>query len=72
MNNDHRRYHIIFVIATILNLLPVYLGIRSGTLYENGKIGMPLLNITVLIMMAVIYVELLVKKLMDKKSDGED
>ncbi len=72
MNNDHKRYHIIFFIATILNLMPVYFGIRSGTLYENGKIGMPLLNIVVLIMMAVIYVELLVKKLMDKKSDGED
>lgn len=72
MNNDHRRYHIVFLIATVLNALPVIFGVTGGTLFENGKLGMPLLNIIVLFMMAVIYVELLIKKLMDKKSDAED
>ena len=72
LNNDHRRYHIIFAAAIVLNALPIYFGAVGGTLMENGKIGMPLLNIVVLIMMAIVYAELLIKNLMEKRIGGED
>ena len=71
LNNNHRRYLIVFAIATVLNILPLIGNVRGGTLMENGKIGLPLLNILVLIMMAVICVELLVKKAMDKDTGEE-
>ena len=35
----------------------------SRALFENGKIGLPMLNIVVIIMMIIIYAELLIKKL---------
>lgn len=71
LNNNHRRYLIVFAIATVLNILPLIGNVRGGTLMENGKIGLPLLNILVLIMMAVICVELLVKRAMDKDTGEE-
>ncbi len=69
MNNDHRRFYIIFVVATILNAFPVVAGALRGTLIENGKIGMPLLNIAVLVMMAAVFIELFIKSMMDKKAE---
>lgn len=69
MNNDHRRFYIIFIVATILNAFPVVAGALRGTLIENGKIGMPLLNIAVLVMMAAVFIELFIKSMMDKKAE---
>ena len=61
-----------FIIAIILNILPVLGAVKSGTLFENGKIGMPMLNIVVLIMMAVIYVLLLAKKIASGDADSKE
>ena len=72
LNNDHRRYHIIFVIAIVLNTFPVVMQALDGSLMENGKLGMPLLNIVVLIMMVIVYGELIIKHVIDKKTGGED
>ena len=71
LNNDHRRYQIVFAVALVFNILPVFFNALGGTLIENGKIGMPLLNIVVIIMMIVVYVELLIKKVIDKKTAEE-
>ena len=72
LNNDRKRYHIIFIIAIILNIIPVAGAVRTGTLFENGKLGMPMLNIVVLVMIAYIYLLLLVKKIFGGKADGEE
>lgn len=72
LNNDHKRYHVVFLIATILNVLPVIGPALGGSMFINGKIGMPVLNITVLIMMFIVYVELLVKKIKDKNDTCEE
>lgn len=71
MNNDHRKYHIIFVVAILLNALPIVGAIRGGNWGENGKLGMPLLNAIVLIMMGIIYAELFIKYMMKKDADEE-
>lgn len=72
LNNNHKRYHIIFAIAILLNLLPIIGPALGGVFFENGKIGMPMLNITVLVMMFIVYVELLVKKIKDKNDSCEE
>ena len=72
LNNDHKRYHVIFVIALALNIIPpAMLYTSKGTLLENGKIGMPMLNIVVIFMMIVVYVELFIKRILSGKSEEE-
>ncbi|MBO4266673.1 MAG: hypothetical protein J5910_05725 [Lachnospiraceae bacterium] len=75
LNNDHRKYHIIFIVAILLNMLPVIGAIRGGNWGENGKLGLPFLNVVVLVLMAIVYAELFIKNIMDKKdrrSAGEE
>ncbi len=43
-----------------------------GTLIQDGKIGLPILNIMVLIMMAVLGIEFIIKKLSGKNSSEEE
>ncbi|MBR5765329.1 MAG: hypothetical protein IKX95_00970 [Lachnospiraceae bacterium] len=71
LNSNRKRYNGILIAAVILNALPVVANAMAGTLTENGKIGMPLLNIVVLVMMAIIFVEFLIKKGWDEKADEE-
>ena len=64
---------ILFAVCLILNLLPVVGLIRGAGFKPDGRIGMPLLNILIIFMMAVLLVEMLIKKVIDKrKDDGED
>ena len=71
LNNDHRKYHIVFIVALIFNILPVFFNAIGGSLMEDGKLGMPALNIVVIFMMVIIYAELLFKKIREKASDEE-
>lgn len=72
LNNNHKRYHMVFMIAILLNLLPVLGPVFAGSLFVNGKIGLPMLNIVVLVMMFIVYIELLVKKIKDKSDSREE
>ncbi len=72
LNNDRKRYHIILIVVVVLNALSVIMSVVSGDIFQNGKIGMPMLNIIVLIMIAVVYLELLIKKIADKKAVKEE
>ena len=71
LNNNHRRYQLIFAAAVVLNILPVIMNALNGTLIENGKIGMPVFNIIVLVMMVIVYAELLIKKLVGDRNEEE-
>ena len=71
LNNNHKRYHIILAFALVLNILPVFFNVIGGTLMDNGKLGMPALNIVVTIMLVIVYIELLIKKIRDKVEDEE-
>lgn len=74
LNNDPKRYYIIFAVCIVFNLLPIVIPAINGTLLEDGKIGLPMLNIMVLIMMAVVLITLAVKGIADKNNteDEED
>jgi hypothetical protein len=73
LNNNKKSYTIIFILAMLFNIIPIVGMAKGGTLVENGKIGMPILNIMVLFMMAVLGIELIIKKVVnDKKDEQED
>ncbi|MCR5301798.1 MAG: hypothetical protein K6E49_05105 [Lachnospiraceae bacterium] len=71
LNNDHKKYQIIFAIAFVLNILPLVMNIIHGSMYEDGKLGMPMLNAVVIIMMVIVFAELLIKRFADKYTDEE-
>ncbi|MCR5358058.1 MAG: hypothetical protein K6E63_11725 [Lachnospiraceae bacterium] len=73
LNNDHKRYYIIFGVCLFLNLFPIVVPALRGEFARNGISGAPVLNILVMIMMAILLTELGIKHLIDKnKKDEED
>ncbi len=73
LNNNRKTYYIIFAACILFNIIPIAGQAASGTLIEDGKIGLPILNIMVLIMVVVLGIELIIKKLIgDRSSELED
>ena len=72
LNNDPKRYYVIFAVAIILNCFPIIGPAIHGTLTENGKIGLPMLNIMVLIMMFAVIITLVVRSIADRNSAEEE
>ena len=72
LNNDHRRYKAIIAVCIVLNMLPLIGLLRGESLMENGKIGMPMLNIMVLIMLAAAGVTYLIRQAVDRKETEEE
>lgn len=71
LNNNRKRYGLIFLACGILNAIPVIGAITHGGLIRDGKLESPAINLFVLIMMVVISAELLVKASLDKKEAEE-
>ncbi len=72
LNNDHKRYYIIFGVATVLNVIPLAAAIAHGSLTTRGIDSLPVLNVLVLVWMAIIGCVALVKKVLDSKNDAEE
>lgn len=73
LNNDHKRYGVVFAVCIVLNLIAVVGPVMAGMLFEkDGKIGMPALNFLIIFMMAVFGIEFLIKGAIDKKTDTDD
>ncbi len=73
MNNDPKRYAIIFAVAIALNIIPIVGGIMRGDFLGANPIdSLPILNIMVLAMFAILLVVMLIKYLVDKTSREED
>ena len=72
VNNNRRRYGIIFVFLAIVNAIPVVGAVREGTLITDGKLDIPFMNIIVLIMMGVIGIVLLIKAYTDRGMEAEE
>lgn len=65
LNNNPRKYCIVFIITAALNALPVIGAVKGGNFKEDGKLATPFLNIMVLIMLAIIGLVFLVKSISD-------
>ena len=72
LNNDHRRYHIIFIAGIAINAIDIVIAAISGTLIQNGKIGICILNIIVLIMLVAIYIEMFIKNILNSRTAAEE
>ena len=73
LNNNKKRYFIVFGVCLLLNLFPVIMPAISGEFERNGIGGAPMLNILVIIMMAILLIEMGIKHFIDnRKADEED
>jgi len=73
LNNNKKGYYIIFAVCIVFNLIPIVGQAMAGTLFINGKIGLPIINIMVLFMVLLLGCELIIKKLIgDRNSELED
>ena len=72
LNNNHKRYYIIFAVAVILNSIPVVAAFARGSVTAKGFDSLPILNLIVLIWMAIIGVSALIKKCLDLGHHEED
>ena len=72
LNNDKKRYFIIFGICLLLNLIPVVMPALSGEFERDGIGGAPMMNILVIIMMAILIIEMGIKHLIDKNKEDEE
>ena len=66
LNNNRKRYALIFLAAAVLNAIPVIGALMHGGLMEDGVFTAAVLNVMVLIMMAVIGIMLLIKHFADR------
>ncbi|MBQ3373890.1 MAG: hypothetical protein IJI45_10775 [Anaerolineaceae bacterium] len=71
LNNNRKRYGILFLVCGILNAIPVIGAITHGGLFQQGESPVPAINLMVLILMVVIGTELLVKQLLEKREAEE-
>ncbi|MCR5134662.1 MAG: hypothetical protein K6B12_03410 [Clostridiales bacterium] len=62
LNNNRKRYAIIFLACAALNAIPV-----AASIAGSDSFGEAWLNVIVLVMMAVIGIELLIKEAMDRR-----
>ena len=72
LNNDRKRYIWVIVAALAINVMVAAGSILNGGLMEDGKLGMPMLNIMVVIMLFIIMCEMLIKHVMDNYGKSEE
>ena len=66
LNNNRKRYAVIFIVTSFINLIPVI-----GQWMGEGKLGSARINLMVFVMLVVIGIELLVKATVSKTEDEE-
>ena len=72
LNNDPKKYAVIFVVALLINILAAAMGIAGGNLMENGQIGFPMINLMVAVMMVIVLIEMLIKRIVDNGRSREE
>ena len=63
---------ILFGIIGIVNLILAIAAIFDGRMFENGKLGLPILNAVCAVMFIEVFTVVLIKKLSISKETGED
>lgn len=70
INNDRRRYLIVFLVCGLVNFIPVIGQAKSGELFRDGRfVGFASLNLITLVLMLFVVAELLLKGIADKRSE---
>ncbi len=66
LNTNVKRYLIVVVAATAINLLSAVMAIKNGTMVENGMLQFPAVNLMCTVMFGVLGVMLLLHKAADR------
>lgn len=72
LNNDHRRYYILFAVAAVLNIIPVAASFANNSISTEGFDSIPIMNIMVIVWLAIIGIVALVKKIVSSGEDAEE
>ena len=67
LNNNRKRYGIILVVAGLLNALPLYMALSTGSVSD-----FPYVNLLTCIMLLVVGIELLLKHFLDQHSENAE
>ncbi len=73
INNNPKRYTAVFIALCLLNAIPVIGAATHGGLIRNGEPEFAVVNLVVLILFGVIAAELIIKRMVDQRSEtGEE
>ena len=67
LNNNRKRYGIILVVAGLLNALPLYMALSTGSVSD-----FPYVNLLTCIMLLVVGIELLLKHFLDQRAENAE
>lgn len=71
LNNNYKRYGIVFALLAVFNAFPVIGALTSGELVVDGMLNLPFLNLLVLVMMLILGIMMLVKRTTDKGAEED-
>ena len=69
INNNRKRYGIVMLLCGVFNLIPVVAAFADGSMVQDGIVTGPVINLMVCVMMLLIGAELLLKHILEKRSD---
>ena len=69
LNNNRRRYAVIFLGVALLNAFPVVGALLSGTFITDGEFSTPIINLLVLVMLLFIVLTMLARSIADRREE---
>ena len=72
LNNNRRRYLVVFAVLFLINAVPVVNAVSEGTMFKDGKLSTASINLMVAILILVIGAVLLIKQLADRKAEANE
>ena len=72
INNNVKRYAVIFVLATLLNAFVSFMAYKEGRLYQDGMFQSATLNLLCTIMFILIGITIAIKAAVEKNREAEE
>ena len=71
LNTDKKKFTILFVVCTVVNLLSAVMACVDGRMVEAGKLQLPIVNALCAVLFIVIAITIGLRKMADKKEECE-
>ncbi len=68
INTNVKRFVIVAVVVTAINLLAAVAAVKGGTMFTDGKLQTPFINFLCALLFGILGVEVLIKHAYDKKN----
>lgn len=69
INNDPKKYGIVFTVATVINIIYTVFAIKAGTMIEDGTLQIPFVNLLCAVVMVILLIAVVIKKAMSKEEE---